>query len=119
MNIKRVVEKLKVEKEDADAEKQIIDPAEFSAYAWELLGKAERGELPQRQSATNTRKPDAPISEGRAWLDRHLDNIAARVQGASPKGEMVKDALEVEAETEADDLDTSKYLDWVRNRYRV
>jgi hypothetical protein len=116
MNIKRAIEKLKVEKEDADAEKQIIDPAEFSAYAWELLGKAERGELPPAKTTNN--QPAHPATGERVWLNKHLEIIASRMQSPSPKGEKVQ-IPEVDAETEADDLDTSNFLSWVRNRYRV
>jgi hypothetical protein len=85
MNIKRAVEKLKVEKEDADAEKQTIDPAEFRAYVWELLGKAERGEL---ATVTGNRQPQlqpATATGERVWLNKHLEIIASRMQSPSPK----------------------------------
>jgi hypothetical protein len=116
MNIKRAIEKLKVEKEDADAEKQTIDPAEFRAYVWELLDKAKRGELPPAKP-TNNQQPTHPVSGERVWLNKHLDIIASRVQGASPKGETVQ-IPEVKTD-EADDLDTSNFLSWVRNKYRI
>jgi hypothetical protein len=118
MNIKRVVEKLKVEKEDADAEKQTIDPAEFRAYVWELLNKAQRGELP---TGNRNRQPQPahPATGERVWLNKHLDIIASRMQSPSPKGEKVQVASEVDAETEAADVDANKYLSYVRNKYRI
>jgi hypothetical protein len=117
MNIKRAVEKLKVEKEDADAEKQTIDPAEFRAYVWELLHKAQRGELPPAKT-TNNQQPAHPATGERVWLNKHLEIIASRMQSPSPKGEKVQ-IPEVKTDDEADDLDTSNFLSWVQNKYRI
>jgi hypothetical protein len=119
MNIKRAVEKLKVEKEDADAEKQTIDPAEFRAYVWELLGKAQRGELPPATGNRNRQpQPVQPATGERVWLNKHLEIIASRMQTPLGEGEKVQ-IPEVKTDDEADDLDTSNFLSWVRNRYRI
>jgi hypothetical protein len=83
----------------------------------QLITLYERGELPPAKP-TNNRQPDAPKGEGRAWLDQHLDLIAARIKGETGEGEKVQAASEIKTD-EADDLSTNKYLSYVRNRYRI
>jgi hypothetical protein len=81
----------------------------------QLITLYERGELPPAKPTGNRNRQ--PKGEGRAWLDAHLDAIAARLQNASPKSEKVQ-IPEIKTD-DADDLDTSDFLSWVKNKYRI
>lgn len=74
MNLKKTVERLKSEKEEAEQEEAVtFERGELAAYVHELLGKAERGELPDVEIT-----PEKEKSEARSELDAYVARIADR-----------------------------------------
>lgn len=124
MNIKRVVEKLKTEKEEnEESEKARIDFADMGAEFRRLLTLAEKGELP----VSPPRNPNAPKSQARADFDAYIDRMIERIKdiqlepkpilnlcGDPANTEEVRSDVESEPDMSADEL-----LNYLRNRYKI
>lgn len=124
MNLKRVVEKLKTEKEEKEeSEKARIDFAEVSAELKRLLALAEKGDLPLSPPPD----PNAPKSQARIDFDNYIDRMIDRIKDipSTPKPilNLCGDLANTEgasSDIESDQgMSAEELLNYLRNRYKV